>query len=103
MSTRRTISLHGIQVPLKSRMPDEDLDRALDLVRERMDQVAETAAVREPARLALMAALNLAGEYLLVERRAEELQTGALKLLSERIATHLDQMEDAPELPAGAP
>jgi cell division protein ZapA (FtsZ GTPase activity inhibitor) len=97
MSTRRTISLHGIRIPLKTEASEADLDQAIALVRDRMGMLAEQSSVKEPARLAAMAALNLAGELILAGRREDDLQAEGLRLLSERIATHLEQQEELPD------
>jgi hypothetical protein len=94
MSVSRTVTLHGIRVPLRTELSDEDLDAAIIKVRECMDQVARGAAQRDPATVAALAALNLAGEML---RRQEgpAAGNGALDVLSKRIEDHLNQMEAA--------
>jgi len=88
MSVSRTVTLHGIRVPLRTELPDADLDAAVQMVRRRMDLVASGANHREPAVVAALAALNLAGEMLAGEGpRAHG--TAALEALSQRIEDHL--------------
>jgi hypothetical protein len=94
MSVSRTVTLHGIRVPLRTELSDTDLDAAVLKVRECMDQVSRGAAHREPAIVAALAALNLAGD-LLRRQDGPGAETGALDVLSKRIEQHLDQTEAA--------
>jgi len=91
MSVHRTVTLHGIRVPLRTELSDMELDAAVGLVRQRMDELAHGAAQREPAVVAALAALNLAGELLRGPRPGAD----ALDALSERIEDHFKQMEAA--------
>jgi len=91
MSVNRTVTLHGIRVPLRTELSDGELDAAVGLVRQRMDQVADGVTHREPAVVAALTALNLAGELLVT--RSEESGAGALDLLSRRIEDHLKRQE----------
>jgi|GEM_PF-2088303 len=88
MSVSRTVTLHGIRVPLRTELSDMDLDAAVLLVRQRMDQVAHGATHREPAIVAALVALNLAGELLGRELEGGR-DAGALDVLSKRIENHL--------------
>lgn len=92
MSVSRTVTLHGIRVPLRTTLSDGELDAAVGLVRQRMDQVANGVTHREPAVVAALTALNLAGE-LLGKPRPEEAGADALDLLSRRIEDHLKRQE----------
>lgn len=92
MSVNRTVTLHGIRVPLRTELSDRELDAAVGLVRQRMDQVADGVTHREPAVVAALTALNLAGE-LLGGPRSEEAGAEALDLLSRRIEDHLKRQE----------
>jgi cell division protein ZapA (FtsZ GTPase activity inhibitor) len=101
MSVRRTVSLEGLRIELRSVLAEEDLQAALDLVRGRLERLraSSTVTVKDPARLALMAALNLAGELVLERRRGREpVAGGQLELLSERIEARLAALgqENAP-------
>lgn len=91
MSVSRTVTLHGIRVPLRTAMTDPDLDAAVLLVRQRMDRITQGATHREPAIVAALAALNLAGE--LLDREREGGSAGALDVLSKRIEDHLMHKE----------
>jgi hypothetical protein len=89
MSVSRTVTLHGIRVPLRTAMSDTDLDAAVQLVRERMEHIAGGATHREPAVTAALAALNLAGEQLASGRN--EADAGAIEALCRRIEAYLTE------------
>lgn len=89
MSVSRTVTLHGIRVPLRTAMSDPDLDAAVQLVRQRMDLIAHGTTHREPAVTAALAALNLAGEHL--AGSTEAAPAGALEALCKRIEAHLTE------------
>ncbi|MDP2361261.1 MAG: cell division protein ZapA [bacterium] len=93
MSVSRTVTLHGIRVPLRTELEDAELDAAVLMVRERMELVSRGATHREPAIVAALAALNLAGEMLRREEGAAP-GSGALDVLSKRIEDHLRTGED---------
>jgi len=92
MSVNRTVTLHGIRVPLRTTLSDGELDAAVGLVRQRMEQVSDGVTHRDPAVVAALTALNLAGE-LLGRERTEESGAGALDVLSKRIEDHLKRQE----------
>ena len=94
MSVHRTVTLHGIRVPLHTELPDTDLDAAVLRVRDCMDQVSRGATHREPAVVAALAALNLAGEAL-GGQRGQLPPEGVLSVLSKRIEDHLKETEAA--------
>jgi hypothetical protein len=73
-------------------MSDLDLDAAVLLVRQRMELITHGSTHREPAIVAALAALNLAGE-LLGREQAGGMEAGALDVLSKRIEDHLIHKE----------
>lgn len=89
MSVSRTVTLHGIRVPLRTAMSDQDLDAAVQVVRERMERIADGATHREPAVTAALAALNLAGETL--AHRRDETHASVLEALCRRIEAYLTE------------
>lgn len=90
MSVRRTVNLQGFRIPLRTELAEGDLQEALDELQGRLEALRAGTAVKDPARLALMAALNLAGELVLQRRGAAQPEAGGqLDILSERIEERL--------------
>jgi len=102
MSVRRTVTLQGLRIPLRTELAEADLQDALAELRERLEALQDGSSVKDPARLALMAALNLAGELVLARRGGSSAEEDRrLDLLSERIERRLAAPGEAPE--AGRP
>jgi len=87
MSTRQTVTILGLEVPVKTDLPEHELQQSLTLLQERIDAVTAQIPVKDPAKAAILVALNLAGE-LTQMRQSVPVQ---LDLLCGQIADHLKE------------
>ncbi|SHJ75045.1 cell division protein ZapA [Propionispora hippei] len=75
-----TVEIFGESYPLKGDANMEHIIRTAALVDERMRKVARTNARLSPAKIAVLAALNLADEFIRLETDYQEL----LELLDKK-------------------
>ena len=87
MSTRRTVSILGLDVPVKTDLPEHELQQSLDLLQERIEAVTAQIPVKDPAKAAILVALNLAGELMLMRQTVP----AQLDLLCGQIVDHLKE------------
>ncbi len=91
----RRIELLGEKLPLKVKADSELVNRSLEIVRERITAVEETAPQANELQIALLVALNLAGELSTRERQSTPagLSEKTLQQL-ERVSRRLQASEE---------
>lgn len=67
------VTIYGQEYPIKGRGDEEYIKRVACYVDERMLQIEEQTSINSPARLAILAALNIADELFNLERERDKL------------------------------
>jgi cell division protein ZapA len=67
------VIIYGQEYPIRGRGDEEHIRKIAQFVDERMTQIEEQTAVTTPARLAILAALNIADELFALKREKERI------------------------------
>jgi cell division protein ZapA len=67
------VKIYGQEYPIRGRGDEEHIKRVAQYVDERMAQIEEQSSVTTPARLAILAALNIADELFTLRREKERI------------------------------
>ena len=78
----------GLEYPLYTDAPEEDVHEILDLVRSQMEQHAKSSTML-PAKVAVLVSLNMAGKYVKLKRDYEKIKQKE----SQKIASIVNQIE----------
>jgi cell division protein ZapA len=70
-STSSEVEIFGTVYSVRANEEHEDLQALADLVDRKMREVAQLVSTADPARLAILAALNLADELFRMQQRQE--------------------------------
>lgn len=84
------VLIHGQEYPIRARGDDEYIKRVAKYVDERMSLIEEQTSVNSPARLAILAALNIADELFSVQSEKERLLI-TLQERAQNISDFLDK------------
>ncbi len=67
------VTIYGQEYPIRGRGDEEHIREVAQYVDERMTQIEEQTSVTTPARLAILAALNIADELFTLRREKERI------------------------------
>jgi len=81
--------LLGLEYPLYTDAPEEDVSEILDLVRTQIEQHSKSAQMLS-AKVAVLVSLNMAGKYVKLKRDYEKLKEKE----NQKIASIVDQIEE---------
>ncbi len=87
------VLIHGQEYPIRARGDDEYIKRVAKYVDERMSLIEEQTSVNSPARLAILAALNIADELFSAQSENERL-IAMLQERAQKISDFLDKNPD---------
>ena len=80
--------LLGLEYPLYTDAPEEDVQEILDLVRTQIEQNSKSAKML-PAKVAILVSLNMAGKYVKLKRDYDKLKQKE----NQKITSIMDQIE----------
>ncbi len=90
MSKRHTVSIMGREIPIRTEVASEQVREASLMVSHMVERVREGGSVRDPLQVALLAALNLAGELLVEREQGTEEVGDRLEALNRRLTEELE-------------
>lgn len=85
----QTLSIYGKEFPIRTAEQAERVEEVASLVDQRMREVADTMAMKDPVRIAIMASLNIAGQAR-ADREAREAAEQRLCALVARLERALE-------------
>ena len=91
MNRRHTVSLMGREIPIRTEAASEQVREASLMVSHMVERVREGGAVRDPLQVALLAALNLAGELLVERGQGEQEMDERIEALNRRLSEELER------------
>jgi cell division protein ZapA (FtsZ GTPase activity inhibitor) len=97
MTELRSLSIFGIQLPIRTLQDDEFIREVVHYVESNMTQVSKDHGDQTPAKIALMAALNIAAE-LLSCRQEQDLIEEKLDQLCAEVNQSLQTVENGNSL-----